>query len=138
MADRLWYDERLLIDGQLVPASGGATFENVNPATEEVIGVVADGSLADMDNAIGAARRAFDTTGWSTDVAFRLRCIRQLQEAFTRHLEEIRTGTIGVNGGLFYSPDVPFGGYRQSGIGREMEVAGFEEYLETKSIAEGA
>ena len=184
MADRLWYDERLLIDGQLVPASGGATFENVNPATEEVIGVVADGSLADMDNAIGAARRAFDTTGWSTDEAFRLRCIRQLQEAFTRHLEEIfgpvlvviahdgdddavdiandsvyglsgavisddierarrvakrvRTGTIGVNGGLFYSPDVPFGGYRQSGIGREMGVAGFEEYLETKSIAEGA
>ena len=138
MADRLWYDERLLIDGQLVPASGGATLENVNPATEKVIGVVADGSLADMDNAIGAARRAFDTTGWSTDVAFRLRCIRQLQEAFTRHLEEIRTGTIGVNGGLFYSPDVPFGGYRQSGIGREMGVAGFEEYLETKSIAEGA
>ena len=33
--------------------------------------------------------------------------------------------------------DVPFGGYKQSGIGREMGVAGFEEYLETKSIAEG-
>jgi aldehyde dehydrogenase (NAD+) len=49
----------------------------------------------------------------------------------------IRTGTIGVNGGLFYSPDVPFGGYRQSGIGREMGIAGFEEYLETKSVAEG-
>ena len=135
MADRLWYDERLLIDGQLVAASGSATFENVNPATEKVIGVAADGSLADMDNAIGAARRAFDTTGWSTDVAFRLRCIRQLQEAFTRHLEEIRTGTIGVNGGLFYSPDVPFGGYRQSGIGREMGVAGFEEYLEQAGSA---
>ena len=50
----------------------------------------------------------------------------------------MRTGTVGVNGGLWYSPDVPFGGYRQSGIGREMGVAGFEEYLETKSIAEPA
>jgi len=50
----------------------------------------------------------------------------------------IRTGTIGVNGGLWFSPDVPFGGYKQSGIGREMGVAGFEEYLETKSIAESA
>ena len=49
----------------------------------------------------------------------------------------VRTGTIGVNGGLFYGPDVPFGGYKQSGIGREMGVAGFEEYLETKAIAEG-
>jgi aldehyde dehydrogenase (NAD+) len=50
----------------------------------------------------------------------------------------IRTGTIGVNGGIYYSPDAPFGGYKQSGIGREMGVAGFEEYLETKLIAEGA
>jgi aldehyde dehydrogenase (NAD+) len=50
----------------------------------------------------------------------------------------VRTGTITVNGGAFYSPDVPFGGYRQSGVGREMGVAGFEEYLETKAMAEGA
>ena len=59
-------------------------------------------------------------------------------ERARRVAKRVRTGTIGVNGGLFYSPDVPFGGYRQSGIGREMGVAGFEEYLETKSIAEGA
>ena len=30
---------------------------------------------------------------------------------------------------------MPFGGYKQSGIGREMGVAGFEEYLETKTVA---
>ena len=47
----------------------------------------------------------------------------------------IRTGTLGINGGIWYAADVPFGGYKQSGIGREMGVAGFEEYLETKSIA---
>ncbi|HEX3946489.1 MAG TPA: aldehyde dehydrogenase family protein, partial [Acidimicrobiales bacterium] len=50
----------------------------------------------------------------------------------------VRAGTIGVNGGIWYSPDVPFGGYKQSGIGREMGVAGFEEYLQTKSLAEPA
>jgi aldehyde dehydrogenase (NAD+) len=50
----------------------------------------------------------------------------------------MRTGTVSVNGGLYYSPDVPFGGYRQSGVGREMGVAGFEEYLEIKSLAERA
>ena len=50
----------------------------------------------------------------------------------------IRTGTVGVNGGLWFSPDVPFGGYKQSGIGREMGMAGFEEYLQTKSLAEPA
>lgn len=47
----------------------------------------------------------------------------------------IRTGTLGVNGGIWYSADAPFGGYKQSGNGREMGVAGFEEYLETKLIA---
>ena len=50
----------------------------------------------------------------------------------------LRTGTVGVNGGIWYSPDVPFGGYKQSGVGREMGVAGFEEYLETKVVAEPA
>ena len=49
----------------------------------------------------------------------------------------IRTGTLAVNGGVWFAPDAPFGGYKQSGIGREMGVAGFEEYLETKLIAEG-
>jgi aldehyde dehydrogenase (NAD+) len=47
----------------------------------------------------------------------------------------IRTGTIGVNGGMYYGVDSPFGGYKQSGIGREMGVPGFEEYLEIKTIA---
>ena len=48
----------------------------------------------------------------------------------------LRTGTVGINGGVWFGPDVPFGGYKQSGIGREMGVAGFEEYLVIKSIAE--
>jgi len=52
--------------------------------------------------------------------------------------DRIRTGTVGINGGLWFSPDMPFGGYKQSGVGRESGVAGFEEYLETKSIAEPA
>ena len=36
----------------------------------------------------------------------------------------IRTGTLAVNGGVWFGPDAPFGGYKQSGIGREMGVAG--------------
>jgi aldehyde dehydrogenase (NAD+) len=39
-----------------------------------------------------------------------------------------------VNGGSWFSPDVPFGGYKQSGIGRENGLQGFEEYLEVKAI----
>jgi aldehyde dehydrogenase (NAD+) len=46
----------------------------------------------------------------------------------------IRTGTISVNGGLWFGPDSPFGGYKQSGLGREHGLEGFEEYLQTKTL----
>ena len=46
---------------------------------------------------------------------------------------QIRTGQIEVNGGAF-NPNAPFGGYKQSGYGREYGKHGFEEFLETKSM----
>lgn len=56
-------------------------------------------------------------------------------ERAQRVADRLRVGTVNVNGGVWYSADVPFGGYKQSGVGREMGVAGFEEYLELKVIA---
>ncbi|MCH9767623.1 MAG: aldehyde dehydrogenase [Actinomycetia bacterium] len=90
-------ESRLLIDGKLV-AGGSGTFPTVNPATEETLGVAADASAGDMDAAIGAARRAFDATGWATDVDLRVRCIRQLQQAMRDHVEELRDLTIAEAG----------------------------------------
>ncbi len=46
----------------------------------------------------------------------------------------IRAGTLSVNGAQWFHVDTPFGGYRQSGLGRENGVLGFEEYLETKTL----
>ena len=91
-------EERVLIDGTLRGARAGASFETINPATEEVLGVAADCDLADLDDAIGAARRAFDESSWSTDVAFRVRCLRQLRDAFHAHAEEIRAMTVAETG----------------------------------------
>lgn len=45
----------------------------------------------------------------------------------------IRTGQVDINGGLF-NPNAPFGGYKQSGNGRENGIYGFEEFLEFKSM----
>src|SRR5262252_9208245 len=80
----------MLIDGALVDALSGRQFDNVNPATEEVLGQVADGGHADMGRAIAAARRAFDETDWSTNHAFRKRCLLQLHEAIVSEQEEMR------------------------------------------------
>ncbi|MCB0972181.1 MAG: aldehyde dehydrogenase family protein, partial [Acidimicrobiales bacterium] len=90
--------DRNLIDGDLRPASGGATFATVNPATEEVLGDAADGTPADLDAAIGAARRAFDDGAWASDPAFRAHCLRQLRDVLQASAEELRELTIAEVG----------------------------------------
>ena len=46
----------------------------------------------------------------------------------------LRAGFIGVNGGAPYGADTPFGGYKDSGVGRQNGVAGFDQYTEIKSV----
>lgn len=82
-------ESQLLIDGEFVAGRSG-TFRTVNPATEEILGDAADASLADMNAAIAAARRAFDATNWSRNLELRVRCVRQLQTAMRDHVEELR------------------------------------------------
>jgi aldehyde dehydrogenase (NAD+) len=89
---------RMLIDGELVEAASGKRFDNINPATEEVLGPVADASAADMQRAIDAARRAFDETDWSTNRALRKRCLEQLQAALESEREEFREEIIAEVG----------------------------------------
>jgi aldehyde dehydrogenase (NAD+) len=91
-------ETRNLIDGQLVDADGGGTFPNINPATEAVIGVTADGTPADMDRAIAAARRAFDDTDWSTNPVFRARCLRQLYDALAAAKDTLRAIVVAEAG----------------------------------------
>ncbi|HWC34415.1 MAG TPA: aldehyde dehydrogenase family protein [Mycobacteriales bacterium] len=47
----------------------------------------------------------------------------------------IRAGVVGINGGAAYGADVPFGGYKASGVGRQNGLEGFHQYLEVKSVA---
>lgn len=91
-------ETRNLIDGELVGAADGRTFANVNPATEESLGITADATRSDMERAIGAARRAFDETSWSTDSAFRSRCLTQLYDALSSAKEELRAIVVAEAG----------------------------------------
>ena len=59
-------------------------------------------------------------------------------ERAQRIARRIRSGTVSVNGGQYFCVDAPFGGYRESGLGRENGSMGYEEYLETKLIASPA
>ncbi|HEX3796884.1 MAG TPA: aldehyde dehydrogenase family protein [Acidimicrobiales bacterium] len=90
MAPTTGHEERMLVDGELIGSDSGRTFDNINPATEEVLGQVADASNAEMHRAIDAARRAFDDSDWSTNRDRRRACLTQLQEALEREQEDLR------------------------------------------------
>src|SRR5271169_736694 len=83
------FEPKMMIDGKLVDGQAG-TFTNINPATEEPLGEVADASKEDMLRAIDAARRAFDETDWSTNRELRKRCLLQLHDAIEAEKEELR------------------------------------------------
>jgi acyl-CoA reductase-like NAD-dependent aldehyde dehydrogenase len=95
-------------------------------AQEEIFGPVL--SILPYDDEDDAVRIANDTVYglaggvWSAD-----------QERAKRVARRLRTGQVEVNGGSF-NPSAPFGGYRQSGVGREYGRYGFEEFLEVKAI----
>src|SRR6201993_32775 len=88
-AVKVRFEPKMMIDGKLVDGQAG-TFTNINPATEETLGEVADASKEDMHRAIDAARRAFDETDWSTNKELRKRCLYQLHEALEKEKEELR------------------------------------------------
>lgn len=106
-------------------------FADVQPkmiiAQEEIFGPVL--SVLPYETEEDAIRIANDTIYglaggvWSGDPDRALRVARRM-----------RTGQVDVNGGK-YNPMAPFGGHKQSGIGRELGMFGLEEYFQIKSIA---
>jgi aldehyde dehydrogenase (NAD+) len=87
-------EARLYIDGEFRDARSGAVYDNLNPATEQVLGAVADAGPDDMHAAIAAARRAFDETDWSTNHAFRQRCLQQWKDGLEKEKEHLRLQTV--------------------------------------------
>jgi aldehyde dehydrogenase (NAD+) len=107
-------------------------FADVDPdstlAQEEVFGpVLAVIPFDDDDDAVRIANNSiYGLSGAVTSTN---------EERALAVARRIRTGTLAINTSMWYAVDSPFGGYRQSGVGRENGVFGFEEYLETKVIS---
>ena len=106
-----------LIDGKLVAASDGTTYPILNPSTGLEIGQAPDGTSADVEGAIAAARRAFDETDWSTNPELRVRCLRQLHQALLDHADAFRdltTAEVGMPGFMMGAAgfDVPVEGLK--------------------------
>lgn len=81
---------RLFINGSWVEGSGDEVLEVVNPATEETIAEVPQATPADIDTAVGAARKAFDEGPWPTmSPAQRGRILAAMADELTRRRDEL-------------------------------------------------
>jgi phenylacetaldehyde dehydrogenase len=80
---------KMLINGKWIEAASGKTFPTYNPATGEVLSMVAEGDREDIDRAVKAARAAFETGPWSRITASeRGRLIWKLADLLEQNLEE--------------------------------------------------
>ncbi len=79
----------LFIDGELRRAENGRTYDNIGPWTGEIVGVAADASGSDVEQAIAAARRAFDTTDWSTNHEKRFALVKKLYDLFVANTDRL-------------------------------------------------
>jgi aldehyde dehydrogenase (NAD+) len=128
----------LLAGGKMRPDKGGGYFieptcfvdvtNDMRIAQEEIFGpVLVVIPFEDDEDAIRISNdSSYGLSGGVTsgDEARAMRVARR-----------IRTGSMSVNNGMCIAGDIPFGGYKASGIGREWGLEGIEEFLETKMIA---
>jgi phenylacetaldehyde dehydrogenase len=92
VSDFIGKPRKMLIDGKWVNAASGKTFPTYNPATGEVLAQVAEGDRQDIDAAVQAARRAFDSGPWSRLTASeRGKLVWKLADVLEEHLEEFAT-----------------------------------------------
>jgi phenylacetaldehyde dehydrogenase len=83
---------KMLIDGKWVNAASGKTFPTYNPATGEVLAQIAEGDQQDIDAAVKAARKAFDSGPWPRMTASeRGKLVWKLADLLEEHLEEFAT-----------------------------------------------
>ncbi len=113
------------------PSVVGDVTPDMEIVREEIFGPVA--ALERFDTEADAIRRANDTPFGLAAYLFS----QNLSRAW-RVAEKLDAGMVGVNEGIFSNEVVPFGGVKQSGLGREGAAEGLEEYLETKYICLGA
>jgi acyl-CoA reductase-like NAD-dependent aldehyde dehydrogenase len=133
----------LWINGESAEPASGEVRELGEPATGEPLARVAVAAEDDVDRAVEAAQAALagdwdekDATRLANDVRYGLMATVWTGDPARGHrlARRIKAGTVGINMPYTAFPGIPFGGYKQSGFGRELGLETLELYLETKSV----
>jgi len=104
--------KKLLIGGKWVASRSGKTFETINPANEEVLALVAEGDKADIDEAVKAARKAFEDGRWAAMRPHdRTRLLLKIADLIEQHADELAELETLDNGKAVWESkniDIPF------------------------------
>ncbi|KAF6752134.1 NAD-dependent aldehyde dehydrogenase [Ephemerocybe angulata] len=96
------FETGLFIDGKFVDGSTGSTIDIINPATEQIITSVSEGTTADVDAAVAAAQRAYDTVwGLNASGLARSNLLWKLAQAMEAHADELSAIEVLDNGKTF-------------------------------------
>jgi aldehyde dehydrogenase (NAD+) len=113
-------DALLYIDGEIRGASNGKTYDIIGPWSGEPVGKAADATAADVEAAIAAARKAFDTTDWSTNKEKRVALVTKLRDLFKANYD--RLGDLAV-----YEAGASRGSVPRAHV--TMALEGWDDYL---------
>jgi acyl-CoA reductase-like NAD-dependent aldehyde dehydrogenase len=136
LRSRLTDRPELFIGGRWTASQGGAPVLISRPADQVAVGTATLATEADIDAAVTSARAEAVATANDSDYGLAGSVWSADEDAALSIARRIRTGMVSINGypQAFGSP---LGGFKQSGIGRELGPEGYAGYLETQSIALG-
>jgi acyl-CoA reductase-like NAD-dependent aldehyde dehydrogenase len=133
----------LFINGESAEPASGELRELGEPATGAPLARVAVAAEDDVDRAVEAAQAALagdwdekDATRLANDVRYGLMATVWTGDPARGHrlARRIKAGTVGINMPYTAFSGIPFGGYKQSGFGRDLGLETLELYIETKSV----
>jgi aldehyde dehydrogenase (NAD+) len=113
-------EAKLFIDGKQCGASNGATYDVIGPWTGEPVGKAADATAEDVERAIAAARRAFDTTDWSTNKQKRVDLLVKLRALFEKNRQRLSDLSVHEAGAAL-------GAVKRAHV--DMALDGYDDYL---------
>lgn len=117
-------EARLYINGELRDAEGGRRYDNFSPVTEEKIGEAADATLADAQDALAAARGAFDNSEWPTNHQRRVVVLRRFVQIMKDNIEDLKQAVMAEVGATQFFADGP------QAVGPVEEASWVIDYLE--------
>jgi acyl-CoA reductase-like NAD-dependent aldehyde dehydrogenase len=113
--------DKLYIDGAWVPSTGTGTIDVINASTEEVMGRIPEGTAADVDQAVAAARRAFES--WSqTEPSERGKYIQRLAEELGSRSQQIAETICGEVGMPLFLSQIVQAGLPQAVSGSYVQI----------------